>query len=269
MIGCGAAGWYAWRQGPGAHLQAALVLFALAPFVRRIVDLSAGYDQTGIMLIGPLLAILAPVQRLLQMLGSRQAPGHRIYPLVIVGGCVVYATMLSLFQGDWTNAASGALKWFAPLLYAAALIVRSDRDELMQAATSAFLVILPIIGLYGIYQYVDPPDWDRYWMQFAPIMSAGQPIPYGVRTFSTMNGPASFATFTAAGLLLVCFLRARWPSLLLACFLPPLACCCRSIAPPGSRSPSACCSVCCSRPRADGRPGSWSESSSCCCSPPR
>jgi len=44
----------------------------------------------------------------------------------------------------------------------------------------------------------------------------GQPIPYGVRVFSTMNGPASFATFTAAGLLLVTFLRPRWYALLLA-----------------------------------------------------
>src|SRR4051812_2343026 len=53
VIGCAVTGWYAWRQGPGYHLQAALVLFALAPFVRRIVDLSAGYDPFGLMLTGP------------------------------------------------------------------------------------------------------------------------------------------------------------------------------------------------------------------------
>lgn len=216
VIGCAVTGWYAWRQGPGSHLQAALVMFALAPFVRRIVDLSAGYDPFGLMLTGPLLAILVPAKRLLQTSELHVLPGFRVYPLIIVGGCVAYAAVLSVLQADFTNAASGALKWLAPLLYAAVLIESSERDQMIEAATSAFLMILPVVGLYGIYQYIDPPDWDRYWMQFAPILSAGQPIPYGVRTFSTMNGPASFATFTATGLMLVCFSRARWCSLLLA-----------------------------------------------------
>jgi hypothetical protein len=215
VIGCGAAGWYAWRSSPRAHLQAALILFAFTPLVRRMVDLSAGFDQTGIMLVGPLLAILAPVPRLQHFLDGERSPGPQTAPMLIVAGCVAYATVLTLMQGEWMNAASGSLKWLAPLLYAAALSETADRDDLVQGATSAFMVILPIIGIIGIYQYVDPPAWDRYWMQFAPIMSAGQPFPYEVRTFSTMNGPASFATFTAAGLLLVCFLRSGWYTSLL------------------------------------------------------
>jgi hypothetical protein len=131
-------------------------------------------------------------------------------PILVTAGCVAYAAATSLFQGDWFNAASGTLKWIAPLVYASALLQYADRDHLVEAMTSAFLVILPITGLIGIYQYIDPPDWDRYWMQFAPILSVGRPLPYEVRVFSTMNAPASFATFTATGLLLVCFLRSRW-----------------------------------------------------------
>ena len=91
----------------------------------------------------------------------------------------------------------------------------SDPEEMVTAATSAFLIILPVMGLYGIFQYVDPPDWDRYWMQSAPILSAGQPVPDAVRTFSTMNSPASFATFTAIGLMLVFFSRKPWQLLFL------------------------------------------------------
>ena len=215
VLGCGAVGWYAWRQSPGAHLQVALILFAFAPFVRRVVDLSIGYDKAGLMLIGPLLAILVPVPRLL---ATHQPPLDRMMALLLaVGGCAGYAALISLVQGDWMNAASGSLKWFAPLIYAGVLIDNSNRREILQAATSAFLVILPIIGLYGIVQYIDPPEWDRYWMQFAPIMSAGEPIPYGVRTFSTMNSPASFASFAAVGLLIICFAETGWRSVLPAC----------------------------------------------------
>jgi hypothetical protein len=216
VLACGVVGWYAWRQGPAAHLQAALVLFAFAPFVRRIVDLSAGFDQLGLMLIGPLLAILVPILYLPRLLETQDVPARWIWPLGIVACSVIYAAMLSMAQADWNNAASGTLKWLAPLLYAAVLMLSADRRELIEAATSAFLIILPVTGLYAVYQYVDPPPWDRYWMQLAPILSIGQPIPFGVRSFSTMNSPASYASFTAVGLFLVAFSGRRWPALLLA-----------------------------------------------------
>jgi hypothetical protein len=124
--------------------------------------------------------------------------------------------VLSLLQGKMNDTASGLIKWFSPILYAAVLAMRANRDEILEASVSAFCVILPITGLYGILQYVDPQAWDRYWMEFAPILSIGQPVPFGVRVFSTMNSPASFASFTVVGLLLVAFLRSGWMSLLVA-----------------------------------------------------
>lgn len=216
VLACGAAGWYAWRCSAAAHLQTAIILLTFAPMARRIVDLSIGYDDSSLMLVGPLFALLAPVPQLRRLLEGNQSLGSQSTPMLIVAGCIVYVTMLTVFQGEWMQAASGVLKWGVPMLYAAAIGLSADRDEMVQAAASAFVVILPITGVIGLVQYVDPQPWDRYWMQFAPIMSAGQPIPFGVRTFSSMNGPASFATFTAVGLLLVCFLRPRAFALLLA-----------------------------------------------------
>jgi hypothetical protein len=209
------AGWYAWRKGPHAHVQAAIALFAFAPFVRRLVDVGAGFDQASIMLIGPLLFIIVPASSLLAPPSKDQPRNPWMVPPIIVLGCVAYGAALSLFQNDWFNAASGALKWSAPVLYAMALQQEADESgDLVHAAARTFLVILPITGVYGVWQYVDPQVWDQYWMKFASITSAGLPEPYLIRVFSTMNGPASFATFTATGLLLVCFLRPGWQSLL-------------------------------------------------------
>ncbi|MDB5656690.1 MAG: hypothetical protein JWQ94_4303 [Tardiphaga sp.] len=216
VVGCVIVGWYSWRQSPGSHLQAMLWLFAFAPFVRRLVDLSAGFDPAGLMLVGPMLAIMVPAPRLLKMLEARAPIALEMWPILIVATCIAYATALSIIQADWMNAASGALKWTAPLVYAAALIDADDRDDLIKSATSAFLMILPVIGAYGVYQYVDPPSWDVYWMQYASITSVGYPLPYMVRTYSTMNSPASFATFSSIGLLLIFFSRLNWLSLLLA-----------------------------------------------------
>lgn len=216
VLACGGVGWYAWRQGPGAHLQATLMLFTFAPFVRRLVDLAVGYDQLGLMLIGPLLTILVPAIYLPKLLEQKSLPARWLWPLGIVAASVVYASILSMAQADWNNAASGALKWLAPLFYAAVLALSADRRELLEAAAFAFKIILPVTGLYAIYQYVDPPAWDRYWMEFAPIISIGQPVPYGVRSFSTMNAPAGYATFTGVGLLLIAFSKRSLPALLLA-----------------------------------------------------
>ncbi|ACA20366.1 conserved hypothetical protein [Methylobacterium sp. 4-46] len=218
ILGCAATGFLAWRRSPADHLQAVLLLFAFAPFLRRVVDLAAGYDPSGLMLVGPLLAILAPLPSLRSALdGDRPLP-PALAAVLTVAACVTYATALSLFQGEWQQAATGSIKWFAPLVYAAALSLRSEAEQraLVQAAASVFLAILPLTGLYGIVQYVDPPAWDRYWMTLTTIMSAGQPVPFGVRTFSTMNGPGSFASFTAVGLVLVGFLRSGWGTALLA-----------------------------------------------------
>jgi hypothetical protein len=214
VVACGAAGWFAWRRSPGAHVQAMLLLFVFAPFVRRLVDVVAGYDNSSLMLVGPLAAMLPPLVRLADAFDSPEAT-RRMGPLFLFAGCVGYAMALTMFQGEWMNLARDGAKWLAPLLYALVMIEVGEAGEALDSAADAFVFILPLVGGYGIAQYVLLPDWDRYWMKYAPIMSVGQPEPYLVRTFSTMNGPASFATFTALGLLLVWYRkRAWWPQLL-------------------------------------------------------
>jgi len=88
-----------------------------------------------------------------------------------------------------------------------------ERDEMVEAAVSAFAVILPILGVYAVYQYVAPLNWDIFWMRYAPIPSIGQPLPFEVRVFATMNSPATFATFTAIGLFLIGFSKRPWLAL--------------------------------------------------------
>lgn len=220
ILGCAVAGWFAWRKSAVAHVQSAILLFAFAPFVRRLVDVSAGFDASGIMLSGPLLFIMTPLPNLLGGPSVKERPAL-IWPLppLIILACILYGAALSMFQNDWFNAANGGMKWAAPVLYGMALQQRADvSGTLVHAMARVFLVVLPLTGLYGIWQYVDPQRWDQFWMVNASITSAGYPLPYLVRVFSTMNGPASYATFMATGLLLVGFLRPGWQAV--AAMLP-------------------------------------------------
>jgi hypothetical protein len=70
------------------------------------------------------------------------------------------------------------------------------------------------MGLYGLLQYFDPPVWDRYWMESAPISSIDTPEPFEVRVFSTMNSPGPFSFVMMAGLLLTLSGGGllRWPA---------------------------------------------------------
>jgi hypothetical protein len=210
IVACVVLGWHAWRQSPAAHVQATLVMFSFAPLLRRLVDAAAGFDPMGLMLAGPLLMLLVPLPQLRPLLVRPSVSGDSM-PVLFFGACVGYCVLLTFILGDAAQAATGALKWGAPLVYVLALQQHEKRgEELLEAVAGAFVIILPIIGIYGIYQYIDPPDWDRYWLRMATITSAGLPAPFEIRTFSTMHGPAVFATYTAAGLAIVTFLRSHW-----------------------------------------------------------
>ena len=208
LAGCIGVGWYAWSRSPSAHFQTVLALFCFAPFLRRLVDATVGFDQGGLMVAGPLLALLVTLPELRKLANHRCEPSGLLAPLFIFSGCVLYSAILTMSQGEWPLAAVATLKWTSPVIYVLALSQqRINVDEFLRDATTAFVVTLPIMGVYGLYQYVDPPVWDRYWLALAAITSAGLPMPYAVRTFSTMHSPASFATYTAFGLTLVYFLR--------------------------------------------------------------
>lgn len=209
IIGCLVIGWLAWRQGPAVHVQATLFLFVFVPFLRRIVDLVAGYDTAGLMLVGPLAAMVPPLLDIVTAVDRPESRRH-MGPLLMVFITVAYAAVLTIAQGAWLDLARDGIKWLIPLFYAVVLMDAADADAVLDAMADAFAVILPIVGLYGIVQYVDPQAWDRYWMENAPILSIGEPVPYGVRVFSTMHSPATFATYISIGLLLLWFRRREW-----------------------------------------------------------
>lgn len=216
--GCVAVAWRALKVGPGLHVEVVTILFMLAPFLRRVVDVKAGFNASGIMLVGPLLALALPVWELKALLMHRPRVSQSVYvPYLIVCACLVYGWALSAFAGEAVEATGTAIKMFTPVLYAMYLIHRYDVcEEVMQGVARAFLFTTPIIGVYGVVQYVLLPNWDWFWMVNSPALTAiGYPKPLQVRVYSTMNSPASFGTYAACGLLLYGFCKRSWWSVLM------------------------------------------------------
>jgi hypothetical protein len=224
ILGSAGVGYLAWREGCGRSIEVAVSLYVFAPFLRRLVDVGVGFDPSGVMLVGPVLAIAIPTVELRHLLLSREKEDEALLPFLLVGVCITYGMLLSAFSDDLSTLATAALKIYTPLLYGA-WVARSARNDpaVLDAATNVFLVLTPIIGVYGIWQYVSPSDWDRYWMLSVSgtISVLGRPEPYQVRVFSMMNSPASFGTYAACGVLLFGFCRRGWQSLPLALLVAP------------------------------------------------
>ena len=224
ILGSAVVGYLAWREGCGRSVEIALSLYVFAPFLRRLVDVSIGFDPSGVMLVGPVLAIAIPTIELRHLLTRRDKEDEALLPMLLVGVCITYGMLISAFAGEFGPLSTAALKMYTPLLYGAWVMRCARRDPtVVDAATRAFTVLAPIIGVYGIWQYVNPPDWDRFWMTSVSgtISVLGRPEPYGVRVFSTMNSPASFGTYAACGVLLFGFCRRGWTALVLALLVAP------------------------------------------------
>lgn len=217
IAGCVGLGWLAWRRGVAAHIELVIILFAAAPFLRRVTDYHVGWDASGIMLVGPLFALLVACAELFRLLTTGAASRRTaLKPFLLYGGCIVYAWLLSSVQGNLFPASTTAIRCAAPLLYGVWLACRAEPQAALAGATRAFTIILPIIGVYGVMQWLNPPEWDRFWMLMAPMDSIGLPLPQQVRVFGPLNSPASYAMFITCGLLLVINARRGLLTLVLA-----------------------------------------------------
>lgn len=224
VFGSAGLGYLAWREGCGRTIEVALSLYVFAPLLRRLVDVRIGFEPSGFMLLGPVLAILIPAVDLRHILLRRETEDQDLLPLLLILSCVTYGMLISAFQGQFGPLGTVALKTLSPLLYGAWLMRATRRDpSALDAATRSFMVLSPVIGLYAIWQYVSPSDWDRYWMESVSgtISVLGRAEPFQVRVFSTMNSPASFGTYAATGVLLFGFCRRGWQALLLALLVAP------------------------------------------------
>jgi len=212
------AGWLAVRGRFAAYVTFCLWLFFLTPFVRRLVDLHAGYAQANDLMLAPYLALAWSVGALPQFFLSRG--GRAQWPFAAVFAAIFYGFAVAFTQGRVFPAMLDLLRWAMPPLLACAIIARGAADpegwrRLCSELRALTLLALPLLGLYGLYQFVAAPAWDVAWMRNTDMPSIGLPYPFQIRVFGTMNSPASLAYFLEALILIGLTLRSplRWGSM--------------------------------------------------------
>jgi hypothetical protein len=191
---------------PILYVQYSLWVWFLTPLVRRVVDWRFGYMDPNVVLLTPFLISGISVLTLVlpnQRLNTRVPAGF-----VLCGMGIVYGFIVGMVLHPSAETVFGLLNWLCPLLFGLHVYLNWERyQEYRTAITRTFLWGVLILGLYGIYQYFLPPEWDRYWLINVSLNSLnpsfGQPEPLLVRVWSTMNAPGPFANTMMVGLLLM------------------------------------------------------------------
>ncbi len=214
-LGCLLVAAFAYLRHPTIYLAFTTWTWLLTPFLRRVFDLRYGYHPPSSLLLGPLLASLLAVVTLVRF--RRSLRNSAYLPFLIAIAALVYAFLIGIVRQSAAAAAYDLVNWLAPLLFGlhVALLWR-EFPRLRDTVAKTMLLGLLVTAVYGIYQFVQPPTWDRVWVVSAEMASVGIPLPFFIRVFSTMNAPGPFSVFLIAALLVGLASPQRWRALPLA-----------------------------------------------------
>jgi O-Antigen ligase len=178
-------------------------LWFVTPFLARIIDYRVGWDPSRLILVAPYFVALLYLPDFLRDLPKARSKGA--LPLVLPFVAVCYGLLLGLINGTPVVVLRNFLDWILPIPYSFHLLANwRDYPKYRQNFQRVFLWGILVMGTYGIYQYIVAPEWDRSWLiESGMFASAGNPEPFEMRIWSTMNSPGVFAGTMQAGLLLL------------------------------------------------------------------
>jgi hypothetical protein len=177
-------------------------LWFLIALIRRLVDFRTGWDQQGFILISPYLVTLITVATFVRYLPRSLRIGA--LPFVLAMVALFYGLMVGLVTFEPIAVFRTALDWFAPVFFGFHIFVNwRNYPNYRQNTQTVFLWCVIVSGIYGVYQYLTAPEWDRIWLTGTKLVTMGTPEPLGIRVWSIMHSPGPFANVMMVGLLLM------------------------------------------------------------------
>ena len=178
-------------------------IWFLTPLLARLVDYRIGWDPTRQILLAPYLVVFITLATFIKNLPSGIRQGALPFLLAFVG--VFYGFLIGLIFNDTIPVIRGLLDWMTPIIFGFHLFMNwRDYPSYRQHLQRVFIWSVLILGAYGILQFVIAPEWDKYWLiESKMFTSAGDPVPFGMRVWSTLHSPGPFSAVIQTGLLLL------------------------------------------------------------------
>lgn len=205
-LGTFVVAWFLYFRYPILYIGFVWWIIFLVAFVRRIADFRLGaFTDSNPILLAPYLAILASANTLYLNLPKVKERGT--LPFLLALASVMYAYGIALLYPGMTviKATLTLLTWITPILWGFYTYINWQRyPEYSKVTRRIFVWGALVMGLYGIYQYVSPPEWEKMWLLGSGMDgSSGSPVPYGLRIWSTLNSFGVYADVIATVLLIL------------------------------------------------------------------
>ncbi|WP_233476397.1 hypothetical protein [Paenibacillus sonchi] len=172
---------------PKALIAYTLLVWAVAPELRRIADWSEGvYHSVSLLSLAPLLTGATLAIPVLKEIHRIRKSSTRIILLFSVA--LAYGALIGLAKNG-IGSVYDLANYIVPLLLIPFFAVTRFRPKDIDRLLYAFANIAVLVAIYGIVQYLTVPPWDAFWMKNADMMSIGTPYPLEIRVFSTLNSP--------------------------------------------------------------------------------
>lgn len=206
-----------YRTSPAHYIGFVCWLFFLSPEVRRLADFVNGaFNDKSLIMVAPLLAVAlcgVSLFRHAGKLGQRSSA-----PLVLIVVAQTYAFVVGVIGVGLAPALYTFVNWVFPALVAFYLTVTWQHYPTYRRVMLSTIVYAGLLmGIYAVIQYIVVPPWDAFWIIQIKAQAFGQPVPYGLRVWSTINSPGTFA-ITIMYLVLMSMASRSRLSLLMAIF---------------------------------------------------
>ena len=219
LVACTAFALWSMRKRPRLYIAFTFLLYLYTPLVRRMEDFESSYHDPSLILAAPLLVSLLSLLALPTLLRRlSRAKRLALLPFSATLLAVSYGIAIGFFKSLPIELVRPGLEWIAPLVFGAYCFFHAAEHNLLPLLERLTLLAVVLLSIYGLFQFLDPMPWDTFWLRnfnhvhFQP--SFGQPERFGIRLFSTLNSPQTFAALLAFAFPLLATLRSHLVSLL-------------------------------------------------------
>ena len=205
-VGSLAAGYFFYFKHPSFYIGFVWWDMFMTPLIRRLSDFRAGgFSDSNPILLAPTLVILVSLHTLYFNLPKVREQNAAPFALALASSMYGYFVGLLNPSASFVQVTLAYSGWVTPILFGYHLYVNWRRyPDYSRIIKQVFLWGCLIVGLYGVYQYMVAPDWDKLWLVGSKMdSSAGKPEPFGMRVWSTLNSPGPFADMISSSLLIL------------------------------------------------------------------
>ncbi|PRX31394.1 hypothetical protein B0G75_105176 [Paraburkholderia sp. BL18I3N2] len=213
-------GLWLYFKSPARYIGFMWWLWFLSPEVRRLADWSKGsFTPTSLIQVAPLAVTMISALSLLRY--YKLLAQRRGLPVLLVLLGLIYAFLVGVMSSGPLAATYDLANWLYPILIGFHIMAHTRQyPKYRDTIVNTFIWGMLVMGGYGLVQFFIMPQWDALWMLGSQMNSQGDPVPMGVRVFSTMNssGPFAFAMMGAMVFVMAATHRVRWVAAALGFF---------------------------------------------------